>query len=284
MPSIAVITDTDSSLPSSWATQYGIHQVPITIHFGGEELKTGIDINDAQVFARVDREGRLPTTAAPSPGDFVEAYQAAFDAGADAVVCFCISSAMSATYNAAVVARDTMPERSIHVVDTRTLSLCQGYMAIAAAEAARAGASVEDILALAASVRDRSRLYACLSTLKYLAMSGRVGYLAAGMAGLLEIKPILTVREGKLDMLERVRTRKRAWERVTNLTAEALRGREPEHMAIIHVAAPEEAKQFAAQLRTCTQCPADLPLVELTPGLSVHAGAGTVGVAMVVSP
>ena len=284
MSQIAIITDTDSSLPASWAAQHGIHQVPITIHFGDEILKTGIDIDDARLFARVDREGRLPTTAAPSPGDFCEAYNAAFGAGADAVVCFCVSSAVSATYNAAVVARNTMPERNISVVDTCQLSLSQGYMAIAAAEAAQAGASVQEVLALANSVGQHSHLYACLSTLKYLAMSGRVGHLAAGMASLLDVKPILTVRDGKLDMLERVRTRKRAWERVINLTAEVLQGKVPERMAILHVAAPAEAARFADQLRTCANCPAELPFVEITPGLSVHSGAGMVGVVLVAAP
>ena len=145
--SIAVITDTDSSIPAAWAARHGVRQVPITIHFGDEVLKTGVDIDDALLFARVDRDGRLPTTAAPSPGDFVAAYTAAFEAGAEAVVCFCVSSAVSATYNAAVVARDAMPARQVTVVDTQTLSMCQGYMVLAAAEAARAGASVPDILA-----------------------------------------------------------------------------------------------------------------------------------------
>ena len=114
-------------------------------------------------------------------------------------------------------------------------------------------------------------------------MSGRVGHLAAGMASLLDVKPILTIRDGKLDMLERVRTRKRAWQRVTNLTAEKLQGKAPERMAILHVAAPAQAGEFASQLRACADCPADLPFVEITPGLSVHSGAGMVGVVLVAA-
>ncbi|MBM3187356.1 MAG: DegV family EDD domain-containing protein [Chloroflexi bacterium] len=125
MPAIAIITDTDSSLPAGVAARYGIHQVPINVHFGDEVLATGIDIDDAQLFARVDREGKLPTTSAPAPGQFAEAYQAAFDAGADAVVCFCVSGEVSGTYNAAVVARDMTPERDITVMDSRQLSMGQ---------------------------------------------------------------------------------------------------------------------------------------------------------------
>jgi fatty acid-binding protein DegV len=91
MPSIAIITDTDASLPADLAARYGIRQVPITIHFGQEILKTGEEIDDARLFARIDREGRLPTTSAPAPGAFAEAYEAAFSEGAEAIVCLCVS-------------------------------------------------------------------------------------------------------------------------------------------------------------------------------------------------
>ena len=280
---ITIVTDTDSSLPAAIAAQYGIQQVPINIHFGEESFQAAVDINDEEAFARIDRDGKLPTTSAPTPGQFSEAYQAAFDAGAESVLCFCVSAEISGTYNAALTARDLLPERDITVVDSRTLSLGQGYMAIAAAEAVRQGASKEEAIAAAESLRERTHVYAALATLKYLAMSGRVGHLAAGMANLLNIKPILTVRDGKLDMLEKVRTQHKAWDRVVELTVEKVGGQTIERMGIIHVNALEKAREFEALLREHLSCPTDIITAEFTPGLSIHSGTGIVGVVVVVA-
>ena len=283
MPKIAIITDTDSSLPKAVAEKYGILQVPITVNFGEQILRTGIDIDDATLFARVDRDGVLPTTAAPAPGDFSIAYQQAFDSGADSVLCFCVSSEISATYAAAITAQETMPKRDVHVVDTRNLTMGQGFMVMAAAEAAQKGITIPEIIAIVEQVRKRSHMYAVLPTLKYLAMSGRVGSLAAGFADVISIKPILTVRDGKLDLLERVRTLKKAWNRASELAAQAVGTNNVERMAIVHVNAQAEAQAFYNQLSRAVPFPGEVMYAELTPGLSVHSGAGMVGVCFVVS-
>ena len=281
MVNAAILTDTDSSLPADTAAQQGIYQVPITVNFGQEVFESNYQMDDARLFERIDREGKLPTTAAPSPGSFIKAYQSAFEAGAERIVCICVSSQVSATYAAAVTACDEFPGREITVIDSQTLSMAQGFMALAAADAARAGAPVDEIVRCARDVGGRTNIYVALATLKYLAMSGRVGHLAAGVGNLLSVKPILTLRDGKLDLLEKVRTRSKAWARVIELTEKQLAGRRMDQLALLHVCALDQAREFEQMLRRQIQCPQKVFYAELTPGLSVHSGSGVVGVAFV---
>ncbi|MEA2008248.1 MAG: DegV family protein, partial [Chloroflexota bacterium] len=281
--SIAIITDTDASLSPALAEEYGIRQAAINVHFGEKLYRTWTDINDSQLFTLIDAEGKLPTTSAPTPGQFAEVYQAAFADGADEVICFTVSEKISATYSAALTAKDLVPGKTITVVDTRQLSMAQGFMVLEAAKLAKNSCSREEIIDRALNVGERVHLFGALATLKYLAMSGRVGHLTAGMANILNIKPILSIQEGKLDLLEKVRTRHKAWERVVELTANTLNGKGLEQMAIIHVAAPEQAREFETFLREKLPCPPEILTAELTAGLSVHSGAGLVGVTVVTA-
>ena len=283
MSSIAIITDTDSSLSPQKANELNIIQVPIKIHFEGETYNAVTEIDDARVFERIDHEGKLPTTSAPSPGDFAAAYQTALERGAEGVVCFTVSGAVSATFEAALAGKEMVEDGPIEVVDSRSLSMGQGYMVMKAAELALAGAAKDEIVAAAADIRERSYLFAALSTLKYMAMSGRVGHLTAGMANFFNIKPILTIQDGKLDLLEKVRTKSKSWQRLIELTRGALSGREIEVLSILHVAAPDDAREFEALLREHLECPDHIEYFELTPGLSIHAGAGLVGLTFVTS-
>lgn len=281
MRNIAIITDTDSSLPQDLASHYGITQVPITIHFGDESYTTGVDIDDYSLFQKVDKINRLPTTAAPAPSAFAKAFQNAFDGGADTVICICVSGKVSTTYHSALSACEQFPGRDIHIVDSEHLSICQGFMAITAAEAAAAGCDTTEIIRATMDIGSRVHVYALLSTLKYLALSGRVGKLAAGMADTFHIKPILTVNDGRLELLQRVRTRKKALQRMLELAQESAGNRLIERAAILHVTAPEEARELQTELEKIVELPQDTIMAEFTPGLSVHTGSGVVGYCLI---
>jgi DegV family protein with EDD domain len=282
MQKIAIITDTDSSIPFALSARYNLHQIPMTINFGEQSYEAVYAINDADTFRRIDQEGLLPTTAAPSPGKFITAFKNAFDSGAEKIVCLCVSKEVSATYNSALTARESFPEREILVIDSGSLSMGLGYMALAAADAASQGASIIEISAIIKDLQLRTHLFAALSTLRYLAMGGRVSNLAASMGNMLNVKPILTIRDGKLDLLERVRSQKKAWERVIELSAIKTGDKQIEKMCVLHVNAPKMAQQFTDEIRNRMSCPPDIPLVEVTPGLSVHSGTGMVGIVFVV--
>ena len=278
MSKIAIVTDTDASLPLNLAEQHNITQVPIIVLFGEDSYRDVYEIDSTTVFKRIDKEGKLPTTSAPSPGQFSEAFQAAFDKGAESILCLTVSSEVSATYSAALSAGEMFPDCEVKVVDTRSITYAQGLMVLKAAEAIAAGSSLEEAAAAAIDIGQRTHLFAALPTLKYLAMSGRVGHLVAGVAGLLSVRPILTIRDGKLDLLERVRTQKKSWERVVELCVDTIAGRPIEHLAMGHITAPEDASKLEALLRMSLDCPDDVSYFELNPGLAIHAGAGMVGV------
>ena len=283
MSHIAIITDTDSSLPLELAMKYKILQVPILIQFGNESFRDAFDINNSTLFTRIDREGKLPTTAAPSPGQFADTFKAAFDSGADSVLCFNISSEMSATFASARQAASMFTGKRIEVVDTYSLAMGQGYMILAAADAVAKGASIDEAIRAAEDVRSRTYIFGALSTLKYIAMSGRVSQLAASMAGFLDIKPVLTLQNGKLELLEKIRTQGKSWNRAVELSVEKAAGRKIEKMAVLNVNAPDAARQFESLLRAALPCPDDIIITELTPGLSVHTGTGMEAVVFIAA-
>jgi DegV family protein with EDD domain len=210
-------------------------------------------------------------------------YEQAFEDGADEVICFCVSSEISATYSVAQTAQKHLADHPITVVDTQNISMGQGFMVLEAAKAARAGAPRDAVIAAAREIYPRTHTYAALATLKYLAMSGRVGRLAAGMANFLNIRPILTTQDGKLEMLEKVRTRRKAWQRLIERVTQSVGDREIEQLAFIHVNAADDARQLETKLRAAINCPEDVILAEFTPGLSVHTGAGLVGIVAVTN-
>ena len=166
------------------------------------------------------------------------------------------------------------------MVDSRNVSMAQAFMVLDGAEAALKNGSAAEVAALVEESGKKMHTYALLASLKYLALSGRVGRLAAGLADTFSIKPILTVKDGKLDLLERIRTHKKALERVLALLGEDLQGKKIRRAAVVHMNDRAGADEMVSLLRAAFACPEEIILAEYTPGLSVHIGPGVVGVAV----
>lgn len=283
MSKIAFVTDTNSSLPLDISKKYNIIQIPIHIQFGEETYITGETIDDRKLFELIDERKVLPTTAAPSPGAFEAAFHKAFDQGADEIICVCCSSVVSATYNAAQMATEHFPEGKISVVDSLMLSLAEGFQVLTAAEAIENGASRAEALALIDDLRGKTHVFAALPTLKYLAMGGRMGKLAAGLADTMEIKPILTMQEGKLDLLEKIRTLRKAKQRLLELAKESTAGLEIKKIGLIHVNNEQAAVDLFESLKEVLPIDVEPIIGEFTPGLSVHAGSGVIGFVLITN-
>ena len=283
MPKTIIVTDTNSSLSKSACESLGIIQVPIHIMFGDQTYLTGEDIGDDKLFKMIDEQQALPTTAAPSPNAFQEAFQQAFDRGADQIVCICCSSKVSATYDAAKMAAKEFPGKAIGVIDSLQLTLAEGFQVLKATELAKAGAELDEILHTIEALKPRLRVYGALPTLKYLAMGGRMGKMAAGLADTLNIKPILTSKEGKLELLEKVRTWRKARARLVDLAVESAKGTSIEQIGMFHVNNVKGTLDLYDDLTKALPVPEEYLLEEFTPGLSVHAGSGVIGYVLVLA-
>jgi DegV family protein with EDD domain len=278
MQKTIVITDTDSSLPPKMAEELGILQVPIGINFGDDTFITGLDINDEKLFKIVDEQNKLPTTSAPNPKAFTNTFESAFAKGAESIICICVSSKVSSTFEAANKAKESFPNRDIHVIDSNNLTMAQGYMVLAAAEAAANNCSVDEIIAITQETGKKVHTFAALSTLKYLYMGGRVTKLQARLAETFEIKPMLTVKNGELTILGKNRTQKKSLCNLVEHIGKAAKENGLKRMAIIHVNEFAVAQALESVMRDALPCPQHIDIVELTPGLSVHTGSGMVGV------
>lgn len=283
MQKIAVITDTNASLPAEILHQWGIIAVPIQIQFGDRSFTTGVDIDDSSLFELIDAGKTLPTTAAPAPDTFENAFRAAFAAGHDQALCICCSEAVSATCQAARIASEAFPEGSVVVVDSQMLSLAEGFQALTAAQAARQGVPLDEILSELDAQRGHAHVYAALPTLKYLVMGGRMGKLTAGFAETLSIKPILAMREGKLDLLEKVRTWGKAKQRLVELATRAVGMGPVRQLGLVHVNNEAGARALYDELLEAVPGLPDPVIAAFSPGLSAHAGSGVIGIAVVTA-
>ncbi|MGH2723648.1 MAG: DegV family protein [Actinomycetota bacterium] len=268
---IAVVTDSAASLPRELAAELGIEVVPIYLRFGDESVKDEAD--PGGFYERLRAEPQAAATASPAPGDFVEAYERA---GGDEIVCVTVSATVSGIYQTARLAADMIGKR-VEVVDSGSASMAQGFVAMEAARAARAGAGVEEATARAADVAARSVLVAALDTFEYLRRSGRVTRLVSYAGTMLDIKPVFRFTGGSIDAVARPRTRRRALDRVVAEARSGI-GARPVHLAAVHAAAEDDARRALERVSDGAQV-VESHVAGFTPAMGVHTGPGVVGVA-----
>ncbi len=268
-----VVADTTCGLPQDVYRESDIPMIPQIINFGEESFREGVDIDPAAFMARLRSGKDLPKTAAPYPGDFIDVFGRLVAAG-ESVVCVHPSTDVSGTVRSAETARMDFPGADIRIIDTRSVAGPLGTMVLEADKAAKAGATADQVEAVVRELMPRARIYFLVDTLEFLRRGGRIGGAQALMGTLLQVKPILTFREGKVDQFERERTKKKAIARIHEIIlAEAARG-EAAHVSVMHAGVPDEARELAQSLKRDLDAP-DVMVMDLVPAIITHAGPGT---------
>ena len=274
---VRVVTDSTSDLPADLAEELDITVVPLNVHFGSEVFKDGVDLTTDQFFDRLFSGPEFPTTSQPSVGDFMETYSRV-GGTSDGVVSVHVSSKVSGTLNSAtqgaVQSGVTCP---IEVLDTQQASMGIGLVAIAAARAARDGAALEEVVAVANSAIDRCQCIALLDTLEYLQKGGRIGKARALVGTLLRIKPLIIVSDGEVHDFAKERTRRKAVARLER----AAQGFSPlSAAAVMYSTSRDEADQLAQSLGSLITGDAEPMVARFGPVLGTYVGPDSIGIAL----
>lgn len=263
-----VVTDSTCDVPEAWRERYGIEVVPLRVLFGEETLRDGVDLTTAEFFDRLRRADRLPTTSAPPPGDFAAVYER-LSHECDGVISIHIGRVLSGTVEAARMGAAAVEGFPVRVVDSRCVTFCIAFLCLVAAESA----DLDEAVRRVEERVPRQRILTLLDTLRYAEMGGRVNRAQAMIGTMLDLKPILEMKDGEIKGVDRVRTRNRAIPRMLDLFRRDL---PVERLAVMHGQAPEDAERIRAGLA------AELPGVRVEVGeigavLGTHTGPGAVG-------
>jgi DegV family protein with EDD domain len=273
---VKIITDTTSSLPRHLAEEYDVPMLPQIIIFGEESYRDDTELDTPTFLAKLRAAPALPKTAAPPPDLYMPIFERLVAEG-HTIICLHPSTELSGTVRSATVAARDFPEADIRVVDTRTLAGPLAAMVLLAARWAREGADADTILGRVHDLMARQRLYFVVDTLEYLHKGGRIGGAKVLLGGLLQVKPILTLKDGRAEPLEQQRTKQRALARLRELVLEECPRSEEAHLCLMHADAEVEAQSLAAGFAAELGLP-EVPVYEMPPAIVVHAGPGVLGV------
>ena len=278
MARVALVTDSSADLTPDQLSLWGVRQVPLVVSFGDESFAAGVELTNADFYARLTApDAPFPRTAAPSIAAFEQAFADALAGGATSIVGILLSGSLSATLSHATAAATQFPDADIRLFDSQTTSHQLGLLVLAAAELASDGADIDRVLEHLMDLRIRSRLYIALETLEYLKRGGRISAAQAAIGSILSVKPIITVEAGVVETVDRPRTASRARARLLDLLAQG----PVERAVVLHTLAPD-AEGFADELAERLGLSRDLVGVGLVgPVAGAHVGPGAIGAAIV---
>ena len=273
--SVKIVTDSSCDLPDELVSQLGIDVVPLTIRFGSQELVDRVDLTPTEFWARCSTSSELPSTAAPAPGAFEEVFRKAAAGGAEGVVCVNLSSKLSATGESAqAAARAVADVVPVTVVDSLSVTLGLGMIAVESARRAAAGATLDEIVALAEDMARRTKVYGSLDTLEYLKKGGRIGAAQALLGSILSIKPVIEVVDGKVEPGPKQRTRSRSLQWLADQVG---RHQGIQNLALLHGDAPDVDTLLGL---LSAHYPRDQVVIgQLGAVVGAHTGPRTIGVA-----
>ena len=275
-----IVADTTCSLPHDLLAERGIPLIPQVVIFGEESYHDDKELDTATFLQKLKASAELPKTAAPEPPLYFPVFKAAQEKG-ESVIVIAPSAKVSGTVRSAETAALEFPDLDVRVIDSQTISCNLGSLVLMADDMAKAGASADEIEAKVREMIPRGRIYFLVDTLEYLAKGGRIGGAKKLLAELLEIKPILTIREGQVEPFEQQRTKKRALARLAEVVAEGCPGTAESYLSVMQVEAENEAAQFVDALKSSVSVP-EIPIYELPPAIVVHGGPKTMGVGFFV--
>ncbi|MDD4635783.1 MAG: DegV family protein [Dehalococcoidales bacterium] len=274
--SIKVVTDSTADLPEELIREYGIEVVPAYVLLNGKTYRDGIDISQDELYRRMVDMQETVTTSQPPPADFAEVYRSLLKE-VDHIISIQVTGRLSGIYASALSAKNMLEEGSrVHVVDSQLTSMGMGMLTVLAAQMARAGNTIEKIVNEIKAAINNTHIWATFDTLKYLHRGGRIGKAKALVGSMLNIKPLLTMRDGEIFPIGVARTRNRAIDRLIELANSITNIQD---MAIVHSTSPDEAQSMKYRLGNIS-LPRPISISKLGPALGVHGGPGTLVVAV----
>jgi DegV family protein with EDD domain len=275
---VKIVTESTADIPGAMAARLGITIVPSYVMFGTETYRDGVDLSREQFYAKLAESNVIPTTATPPPGFYEEVYRR-LASETDEIVSIHLAARLSALYGVASTAAASVSGVRIAVVDSEQVTMGYGWLAVAAAEAAQRGETLEQIVALVEDMKGRSWVLAALDTLEYLHRGGRVNWVQATVGTLLQIKPIIEIRAGQVNLVERVRTHNRAIRQLIEL----VKGLGPLERAIVLHADGRDAAERVADLLQEIHPDWERLIDQAGVTIASHAGPGAVGIACITA-